>query len=91
MDQSTDSAPQRLWRPKDEARELFNGRLVNRKRLAAADMLNCAPYSIGKYVRRGMPTIRVGQTVWFDPEACCSWFRAQQQSGKPRVHLVKGG
>jgi hypothetical protein len=88
MDQHPiDADTQRAWRPKDSARELFGGKLVNRKRLCAPDLLNCPPNAIGKYIKRGMPAIRVGQTIWFDPDACLSWFKAQQRT----LHLVKGG
>jgi hypothetical protein len=86
--QPTKSAMQRAWRTKDGPRELFGGRLVNRKRLAGPDLLNCPASTISRYIRKGMPVIRVGQSLLFDPDACCSWFRAQQRRA---VHLVKGG
>jgi hypothetical protein len=89
MDQQRiDADTQRAWRPKDSARELFGGRLVNRKRLCAPDMLNCSPAAVGKYVRKGMPSIKVGQQLLFDPDACRDWFLAQQRRA---IHLVKGG
>jgi hypothetical protein len=74
----------RAWRSEDGPLEMFGGKLVNRKRLSAPDMMNCDPRAITKFVKRGMPSIKNGQRHWFRPDACLGWFEAQEQSkGKP--------
>jgi hypothetical protein len=57
---------------------MFGGQIVNRKRLAGPDLMDCKPSAVAKYVREGMPFIQIGQVRWFDPVACFDWFKSHE-------------
>ncbi len=70
-------------RVKDGELSLFEGRLVNRQRMAK--LLECRPTLVSAMMKRpnGLPHIKEGQRYWFDPEAVLEWFKSRQTSPAP--------
>ena len=75
--QSSKAAP-RPTRVKDGSLDLFDGRLVNRERMA--EILKCPLPRISAMMKlpNGLPFIRIGARYWFDPEAVLAWFKEKQ-------------
>ncbi len=82
-DQNTAREPRRYRTRVPEAPgALFNGALVNGKKLRH-DYLNGIPEAaLARLVKNGMPVIRVpgSQRYLFDPESVLDWYKRQQVS-----------
>lgn len=81
----SDDFPIRAYktREKDGSVDLFDGRLVNRQRMA--EMLKCPLTRISAMMNmpNGLPHIRIGARYWFDPEAVLAWFKEKQTQANP--------
>jgi hypothetical protein len=61
----------------DGAVELFDGKLVNRRCLAEK-YLHCPAERVSKMIHLGLPHIKIGARLWFDPDAVLAWFKQRE-------------
>lgn len=58
--------------------------VVDRQTLARR--LDCSAAHIDNLRKKGLPTVKVGELIRFDPEAVLSWLRAQPEATTEEQH-----
>jgi hypothetical protein len=70
-------------RVRDGKIELFNGALVNRAKML--EILQCPSGRLTSMMSRenGLPHIRIGGRIWFDPDSVKAWMKNLETQANP--------
>lgn len=85
MKSTANNDSRKKTRVPDEPTAICDGSLVNTKLLIRDHLRGFRPETVTRLIGRGMPHIRMGSRLWFDPVAVREWWKQQQtQQNQPK-------